>query len=711
MMEIESNGVFNMLDTNGRRSDVVEALTIFMKVLKEIKQDFGLTEWAAYPSSWTQYEYYKRVLELSPTVYKEHKGFDYFQDKIAQPQVREPFERYNKKIVEENLPEGKTLLKKLDDSIEKRARHYTNNLVKIGFCTKDRNITPVGNAFLVDKKLSTDPFEKILNLDKTNILYLRQLLKLRVYTNQNGTRVFYSPMKMLIYTLLKKQTISTSDLRSLITNLSPYYPIDAQDYLDDIKRNGIEKVINDYSTQNSNQFIQDLKNYPTPLEFEDFSEFFKNRKSGETKITYYEFYKCLLEFNTKPTIKNFEELKELSKLTEIKNAFNGGKSLFEVKTSDTIEIFLSKNINSSYLNLNLNNFNEIVYTEFLTSKRKKDIQEYSNEFLKVVKVTGIIYINNGIVSITNRDTWLKFVDIIKLKSEIFGVDDVIVNNGKKILYEEDVNSMFYKNIPLNEILNINADKLQSTINVIQREYQVDSLEKVIQIEKNKRNADFIGFINTKFPLDKTISLLKLFSDRSNDTKIQTAIETEASIPTIFEWLVGIAWYHFSKDTKYDVFSSFNLTMNANFLPETHAGGGNGDIIARYQDKTIQIEVTLMNANAQKRGEWEPVLRHATNLTIEESPKPVYTFFVADELDENTINIWRAVASVPLKSSKGSKNYASNVTVMPLKNLELISLLNNNISLQSLISSVHQSFSSLQTDFNIQWREDILGSIS
>ena len=710
-MEIESNGVFNMLDTNGRRSDVVEALTIFMTVLKEIKDNYQLTEWAAYPSSWTQYEYYKRVLELSPTVYKEHKGFDYFQDKIDLPQVKESFEKYNKKIIEENLPEGKTLLKKLDDSIEKRARHYTSNLVKIGFCSKERNITPVGNAFLSDKELNTDPFEKILNLDKTNIIYLRQLLKLRVYTNQAGIRGFYSPMKMLIYTLIKKHTINLKELRSLITNLNPFYPIDPQEYLEDVERDGIVKVISDYSTQNSNQFIQDLKNYPTPMAFENFSEFFLNRKSGETITTYYEFYLSLLDFNTKPTSKNFEELKQLAKLTEIKNAFNGGKSLFDVKASDSIEIFLSKNEDSSYLNLDLSNFNEIVYTEFLTSKRKRDILEYSNEFLKVVKVTGIIYINNGLVSLTNPKIWLKFIDIEKLKTEVFGVDDLIVDNGKNIIYEEDLNSLFYKNVSLSEILNIEADKLQDMVIEIQREYQVDTFEQVVQIEKNKRNIEFIQFINTNFPIEKTLSLLKLFSDRSNDAAIQSELDSEASIPTIFEWLVGIAWYYLSGDVKYDVFSSFNLTMNANFLPETHAGGGNGDIIARYQDKTIQIEVTLMNASAQKRGEWEPVLRHATNLTIEESPKPVYTVFIADALDENTINIWRAVASVPLKSSKGDQNYASNVTVMPLKNQELIDLLNKKVSLHSFVDSLQQSFSSLQTDFNKQWRDEILSTLS
>lgn len=30
-----------------------------------------------------------------------------------------------------------------------------------------------------------------------------------------------------------------------------------------------------------------------------------------------------------------------------------------------------------------------------------------------------------------------------------------------------------------------------------------------------------------------------------------------------------------------------------------------------------LEATLMNASSQKRGEWEPVLRHSINLKVEE----------------------------------------------------------------------------------------------
>ncbi|HBV48549.1 MAG TPA: hypothetical protein DEB54_05455 [Lactobacillus sp.] len=95
-----------------------------------------------------------------------------------------------------------------------------------------------------------------------------------------------------------------------------------------------------------------------------------------------------------------------------------------------------------------------------------------------------------------------------------------------------------------------------------------------------------------------------------------------------------------------------------------------------QTATLMLEVTLMNRQAQKRGEWEPVLRHATNLTVDEYPKNVITLFIADELDDNTVNIWRAVASVKLKASNKNE-FADLVKIFPLENKELIDMLQNN----------------------------------
>ena len=105
----------------------------------------------------------------------------------------------------------------------------------------------------------------------------------------------------------------------------------------------------------------------------------------------------------------------------------------------------------------------------------------------------------------------------------------------------------------------------------------------------------------------------------------------------------------------------------------HAGGGDGDIVIQYENRVVMLEATLMNKQAQKRGEWEPVLRHSLNLKAANEEKETMTFFIADELDHNTINIWRAVAAVSLESTNSHK-MVDGVAIMPFTNGELLDFL-------------------------------------
>ncbi len=153
----------------------------------------------------------------------------------------------------------------------------------------------------------------------------------------------------------------------------------------------------------------------------------------------------------------------------------------------------------------------------------------------------------------------------------------------------------------------------------------------------------------------------------------------------------------------------NLTLNADFEPELHAGGGVGDIVINYPNRSIMLEVTLMNKAAQRRGEWEPVLRHSLNNTAENEGKQAITFFIADDLDFNTINIWRAVATVPLKSTSTDK-IVNGVIIMPFTNNELAGILEKKISLDSLINSVEDSFNKTEKITDDSWRRSIIGNL-
>ena len=69
----------------------------------------------------------------------------------------------------------------------------------------------------------------------------------------------------------------------------------------------------------------------------------------------------------------------------------------------------------------------------------------------------------------------------------------------------------------------------------------------------------------------------MFRDRNNDKQLKCVVSSDATVPTIYEYIVGIAWYYFS-GKRIDLLSSYNLTLSANFEPLLHAGGGQGDIV-------------------------------------------------------------------------------------------------------------------------------------
>lgn len=126
------------------------------------------------------------------------------------------------------------------------------------------------------------------------------------------------------------------------------------------------------------------------------------------------------------------------------------------------------------------------------------------------------------------------------------------------------------------------------------------------------------------------------------------------------------------------------------------------------------DTDAMNANSQKRGEWEPVLRHSINLKIEEESKNtgrgVTSFFIADSFDCNTINIWKAIAGVPLQSSIDKTRFTDNVVIMPVNTDELIMLMDKANDYDSIISKVHELFEVDKVKFDIQWRDKFMNTI-
>lgn len=692
-MKVKRGQVFNLMDTNGRRNDVMNALQGYLRILDNLL-NLKRMQWKRLPESTAQFEFYKQAIEMSPEVFKDHKPYDNLVEIMSlHPDLNEAVLKSDLKWIQKNYTRYSSIFALFDRGIEDRARHYTSNLVKLGLVDEDRNISQVGTVLLDKEGLHKDKLEGLLPLNHTNIIYLRQLLKLRVFSN-DGLR-YYAPFHMAILALLKKERISINEFCELVQGISPYDEIyNIEEYIENYQEGDV--------VENIDVLVPNEVDIEEKISRDIFQKYFKNGKSANVIDTYYQFYEALYDFNRTRSAVDLDTLLAVyeQEQSKINKAFGYGRNIFQIRRGERLSVaeFLEQQdgeLFSEQLNMNL-------YRRFIQSKTYDQIREYSDTTIRIFKATGLIHFGNGYVELSCRDLTSKI-----FKHEV--ICDRVIGNLKQDMsrsnhrHDED----FFCNVhSLEEILEYTDECVDEIINEIQAEFGGIAVNEISKIVEDRRKQEFAHFIAKQYPEDKVKYLLGLFSNRSNDMLIKSTVSPDATVPTIYEYVVGLAWYYFSNN-RIDLLDSFNLTLSADFEPLVHAGGGMGDIVIYEEDKVLMLEATLMNANSQKRGEWEPVLRHSVNLKIEEEDKntgrEVTTFFIADTFDRNTINIWKAVSSVPLQSSLDKNKYTNNVIIMPINNNELSILMDKKSEYDDIIHKVRGLFIADEVNFDMEWR--------
>lgn len=698
-MFIDDKQVFNLMDTNGRRSDVLNAFNIYLQTLQEINDDYPSESWSNYPNSLAQFLFYTKVLEKSKDVFKKHGKFDEFINTLD--------DDYNAFIekdsfwIENNFS---NVAKVLDESIEQRARHYSSNLVKIGFTDSKRNISEAGYAYL-NGTIRRDPIESVLPLDEINIVLIRQLSKLKIFTNEiEGKRFYYSPFFMALHMLLSGGNIDKNTFSIVIQGSSPYME---EELKQSIINNDIsyEELVDRFQKEDVDTPEDIATN--TIMGKEVFYKHFGSSKNKEkVQAIYYNFYLALTNFRNQNSEENYHSLVTCLEDNQelLKKAFGYGKNIFDIGRKDkrlSLDEFLEANQNHQFLENK--ELNVVLYGAFINSKHIDVMREYADTTIRLLSATGLFKFN-PMPDIAYKDIIALVFPKELVDNNIFG----FVNEDDYSHYEGSIGSYFCNNFPISNILNYDANDVNDILDSVMELTGAEDLQGVHSLLESKKNADLIRHINEKYTKEEIVRILSLFSDRRNDHKIKKAVNDTAPVPTIYEFIVAIAWYYIS-DYKYNLYDSLNLTLNADFEPVFHAAGGAGDIVINYDNLILMIEVTLMNKQAQKRGEWEPVLRHSLNLKAENSDKETLTFFVADELDYNTINIWRAVAAVPLESTTDHTK-VDGAIIMPFTNKDIIRFLIDETSSVKIIEAVTTSFAAVPKITDISWREEVLNQL-
>lgn len=702
-MKVKQGQVFNLMDTNGRRNDVINALQGYLKILDELI-NLQHMEWQRLPESMAQFKFYKQAIELSPDVFKNHGPYDSLLAELTRhPDLKSAVLGNDIEWLRRNAESYSDIIALFDKGIEDRARHYTSNLVKLGFVAEDRNISEVGNVLLEKQALCKDTLETLLPINDMNVVYLRQLLKLRVFTNDESR--YYSPFNMAILALLKRERISLNEFCEIVQGISPYNEID-----------DIEAYIESY--QEGDVITNILVDIPASitvdgkLDWDSFRSNFKNGKSMDIVAVYYQFYEALYEFNCSRDEESLETLLTIyeQEQSKINKAFGFGRNIFQTRRGErpSVNDFLEQQDSDMFSE----QFNVRIYERFSKSKTYDQIKEYSDTTIRIFKATGVISFNNGFAELSCKDLTSKIFNIEAICDRVLGNFDEDLNAYYDCFneYEGDLYTYFCMVHSVEEIMNYTDNEIKGIIGEIQEEFGGLEVAEISKVVEDRKKQEFIDFIARKYPETQVKYLLGLFADRTNDGELKAFVCPDATVPTIYEYIVGLAWYYFS-NSRIDLLDSFNLTLSADFEPLVHAGGGMGDIVIYEEDKVIMLEATLMNPNSQKRGEWEPVLRHSVNLKIDEEDKgtgrEVTTFFIADTFDDNTINIWKAISSVPLQSSIDKDKYTNNVIIMPVNNGELCSLMDKKAEYDELICKVRELFIADEVNFDIEWRNKFI----
>lgn len=663
------DSIMNLGDTSFRRKNLLDDYKIMLQGITE-----QLEEWNTNNSSqMTFYQYVAKSGLIDDTFYGDYYAFisDKFKESI--------FEKYKNK---KEVKDYDSLLNYFVLEQKKRGRTYTNALVKIGLLDEKRKITNVGED-LLNGKVVQDDLEKLLDLSNDNIIFLRQLLKLRVYESTGKSYVY--PFRMGLYLLSRFDDIPLKEFATILALVrAGKKDKEYKEILDKYELVKNKKIsFSEYILKYIQEEKEELEfNETEKMNKNDFEKYFVNRKSQTVIDDYFKFYEICYDFFMNKDEKNYKELEKISKESSIKKAFGYNKVPF--KFSKNLEEFMKDNRESFFKATNIQEFNKLFYETFRDSKNYDLIFEYNDMTIRTFNLSGIISFENSQVNLAQK--WIT-KSIFK---EILDKNYIAERNSK--LDEEK----FLFNFSLIKIFGLEKESIVKFENKLRVENNIPDDVLLFEYFNKKLDENFEKKLEKRYSNEEICKILNLFRDRKNDNKIFEKVTDNAKIPTIFEYILAIAWHRIS-NKKFNLKKSLNLSLDGDGFPLSHAPAGDGDIIAKYEKFDVMLEATLMDKNTQKRGELEPVIRHTTNLAIKnlKQNRDTYTFFVANELDKNVINIFRATSQIQLQSTKEKEKFIDGIKIYSLTIDKVVYLLENRINFNEFINTVFRNYNNLE----------------
>ena len=544
---------------------------------------------------------------------------------------------------------------------DKDAREKTSGLVDIGVLTKDRKLTEVGNNIesLLYKSMNKD---NIFLISEDSYNYLLQFLKLQI--SDEGLKI--KPFIALLFMIEKLDYLTYDEFTYLLPLCKNKY--DVKKMIELIKDNRLGLDIDTIITTK----IYDMPNYMEawytfrqdyPVNEETFEKIGMNRKSKSYDRPYNNLYHILVDLVFHLKRNSYEErLEKYNELYDACKKISGNAQklwdnylFFGYKKNKFDEEFDKqfKNLDIS-LQRNIIDFKREFFEKFHVFKWKVNLKEYFDLNKRYFSLTDIIKFEDNKIE----------MDLLP-KCYFKNIIDDLLN--EPLLEKEEYFKMFYSSISLQEISDkytINLTEVVKNINTdLGTNLNIENVNDYIESEKLK---EFNKLIDSRFKTDDIIKLLDQIKSR-NDDEVNQYVTDNATVPTIFEYILAIAWYRIS-GKKGNILNYMNLSLDADLLPKTHAGGGMADIVYKYEEDSypkhdLLIEATLSESTGQRVMEMEPVSRHlGENIKLTKNEKD-YAILVAPELDERIILDFRSMKN--RYYPKGNDEYINGLKIIPI----------------------------------------------
>ncbi len=547
---------------------------------------------------------------------------------------------------------------------DKDAREKTSGLRDIGLLDDERNITEAGLALLAIAESEDFSSDNFLEIPKDSFLYFKQLLK----TSNNVEGNIVRPLVVFLYvvnelgyltndefTYLLPLCVDEHTTKSIIESIKKYRDTGKTDFDDVILSVLMEK-------ENYKQALEMLNTEPISEEL--ICDIGINRKSAKYDKPYYILYTLLKKITFSEENIALEFYNATKKLTNSKVGGAWRKYFFSSSARSVISREGLAVLNS---------------VPILNAKTEK---QFNEEFFKIMHVFKAKATLSDYFDLNRR--YFKITDVILFEDNKVKLD-ILPKCYIEIVAEELLNIAFKQtellpqNVILKDIgsfLDIDIELLYQTLGKTLNT-SVTNKEMAQKVIKDERYARFNKLIDEKFDKNTLIRLFDNFESR-NDDEIRSLVTDNADIPTIFEYMLGVAWYIIS-ERKGDVLEYMNLSLEADLLPKTHAGGGEADIVWKYEmaygypKHTLLIEATLADGQNQRRMEMEPVSRHLGDYRLAHPEEEAYCVFITTFLNNNVISDFRARRFMEYYNNAGTK-HITGMKILPIQTSELKTLL-------------------------------------